>query len=193
MQRILSLSEHDVFEFLNFNSEPFDGLAFFPIHGQGTSKLSSINPKLVTPTSSNSSSLHLETTCTPICSWIFSSLNIGRILARFLNESSKHSGSVIPSLTKNTYGITLILPNQNIFIWMVPLLAKTPGTQHISTLHLFSLFQEPSTITKIMKVSLNSSPPVQHLWPHYPLEPNHPLLHWNVSTPLHITKSLNYP
>ena len=37
----------------------------------------------------------------------------------------KHGGQVIPSLRRNTYSITLILPNRNISIWMIPLSAKT--------------------------------------------------------------------
>ena len=82
----------------------------------------------MTPIPSNSSSLHLVTICFPICSWIFSSLNTGRTLARFPNNSVKHSGSFIPSLRKDTYGITSMLPNQNISIWMTPLPTKTPGT-----------------------------------------------------------------
>ena len=38
------------------------------IHGLETSDISSINPKLVTPTPSNSSSLRLKTTCPPFTS-----------------------------------------------------------------------------------------------------------------------------
>ena len=101
MQEILSLSEHEGLELKNSNTESLDGFAFFQlIHDQGTSGLSSINPKLVTPTPSNSSSFHLETTCPPICFWIFSALNVPRILAGFWNKSSKHSGSFILSLRK---------------------------------------------------------------------------------------------
>ena len=37
-------------------------------------------------------------------------------------------------LRKDSYGITSILPSQNISIWMAPLLTETPGThQHITT------------------------------------------------------------
>ena len=37
-------------------------------------------------------------------------------------------------LRKDTYGITSMLPNQNISIWMAPLPTETPRThQHITT------------------------------------------------------------
>ena len=50
------------------------------------------------------------------------------------NQAEISENSAIPSLRKNTYGITLILPNQNISIWMAPLPTETPGThQHITT------------------------------------------------------------
>ena len=104
-------------------------------HGQRTSELSSINPNFMTTIPSNSSSLHLEThvPC-KICSWIFSSLNTGGIL-RFPNTSSKHNGPIIPSLRRNTYCITLILPNWNISNLMVPLPTETPKIhQHITNL-----------------------------------------------------------
>ena len=56
------------------------------------------------------------------------------LLARYPKKSCRHSGSFFPSLIKNTYGMTSILPNQNASICMVPLLVKTPEThQHITT------------------------------------------------------------
>ena len=67
----------------------------------------------------------------PLCCWIFSSLNTGRTLARFPNESSKYSGSFIPSLRKNIYGITSMSTNQRFSIWMVPLPTGTPGIHQI--------------------------------------------------------------
>ena len=50
----------------------------------------------------------------------------------------KHSGQVIPSLRRNTCSITLILPNWNISIWMIPLSAKT--LKYINILWPFPYF-----------------------------------------------------
>ena len=51
---------------------------------------------------------------------------------------------------ENTYGITSVLLNQSISIWMVLVPSETHEThQHIMTSPLFSFFQEPSTIIKI--------------------------------------------
>ena len=86
-----------------FNTESLNVLAFFPIN----SEIFPVNPKLVIPTPSNSSFLHLETTNPPICSRIFSSLNAGRTLARFPNKFSKYSGSLIPYLKKKTLMVLL--------------------------------------------------------------------------------------
>ena len=124
------------------------------------------------------------------CFWIFSSLNTRGILTRFPNDSSKHSGSLIPSLRKNTYGITSILPNRNISIWMACLPAEILEThQHITN---------PSNVfipqsRKLLKRSSKSSPPMQQPQPHNQLERNHPLLHWNVRAPLQIPKFLTSP
>ena len=143
-----------------------------------TSKLCSINPKF--SFGNNMSS----------CFWISSSLNTKGILARFPNESSKHSGSFVPSLRKNTYGITSILPNRYISIWMARLPAETLEThQHITN---------PSTVfipqsRKLLKRSSKSSPPMQQPQPHNQLEPKHPLLHRNVRAPLQITKLPSSP
>lgn len=67
----------------------------------------------------------------PNYSLIFSLFNTART-TEFLNKSSKHSGSSIPSLTEKTYGITLILPNLNMSMWMAPLPTETP---EMSTYH----------------------------------------------------------
>ena len=49
----------------------------------------------------------------------------------------------IPSLRKNTYGITSMSPNQNISIWMAPLPREIPGTHlHIFTPSLIYLTNE---------------------------------------------------
>ena len=63
-----------------------------------------------------------------------------------------NTGSFTPSLRKDTCGITSILPNRNISIWVVPLPTETPDTyQHYTTPLVFSLVQETSTITKVTK------------------------------------------
>ena len=123
-------------------------------HGQGTSKLSSINLNLVTYQYLQIHHLCIWKQNVAPFSWIFFLLNTRGILARFPNKSSKLSGPFISSLRKSTDGITSILPlpNWNISIWMVPLPAKTPEAEthfnYIQTLLLFLLFQKPSTITK---------------------------------------------
>ena len=56
-----------------------------------------------------------------------------------------------------------------------------------------SSFRNLPQSQKLLERSSKSSPLMQQLRPHSQLEPNHPLLHWNVKAPLQITKFLNYP
>lgn len=60
----LCLSEHQTSEIQNFNTKCLDSIVFFPINSwPKIFEISSINPNLVTPISSNSSFMHLETIC----------------------------------------------------------------------------------------------------------------------------------
>ena len=66
MQEILSLSDHEASALHTSNTESLDGLPFSQfVHGLDTSDISSINPKLLTLTPLDSSSLGLERTCPP--------------------------------------------------------------------------------------------------------------------------------
>ena len=96
---------------------------------------------------SNSSSLHLETTCLPFCSWVFSPWNNGRILVRFPFKSSKNSGSFNSSLRKKTtwYYPVEISP----FTWFTYPRKPLKDIKILRPPHLFSLFQKPSTIMNI--------------------------------------------
>ena len=83
MQKILSLSEHEVSEPENSNSKFLYGLEFLlnKFMAKRHPKSASIYPKMVTARPSNSSFLHLETTCLLICFRISSSFTSQRTLA----------------------------------------------------------------------------------------------------------------
>ena len=83
MQKILSLSEHEVSEPQNSSSKFLYGLDFLlnKFMAKRHPKSASIYPKMVTARPSNSSFLHLETTCLLICFRISSSFTSQRTLA----------------------------------------------------------------------------------------------------------------
>ena len=117
MQRIFSLSEHEVLDLQNSNTESFDGLAFFLINlwprdiwtlFQKSEIGDTDNFKFYVFAFENNMSPHLLLNFLFIKYW----KNTGKITKRI----SKHSGALIPSLIKNTFGITSILPNLNISI-----------------------------------------------------------------------------
>ena len=83
----------------------------------------------------------------------FSSLNTGRTLPRFPNEFSKHSGLFIPSLRKIYMALLRYFPIKiSPFRWLpFPLKPLEQRINISQPVPLFSLFQEPSTLTKIIE------------------------------------------
>lgn len=164
---------------------PLMALPFFQqIHGQEASKLSFINPKLVAPILSISSFLHLQTTCPIIFFWICSSLNTGKILERFTNESFKLSGWLIPSLRKKRLWYYFD-NNQLTYLHLDGSPThRNPWSTWIyyDPFPSFHSFRNLPQSRKLPKISSKSSPPKQQPRPHNPLEQKHLLLRWNVRT-----------
>ena len=157
-------------------------------HGQGTSKLSSINLNLVTYQYLQINHLCIWKQNVASFSWIFFLLNTRGILARFPNKSSKLSGPFISSLRKSTDGITSILPlpiEISPFGWF-PYLLKPLKLKHILIIYkpfsYFYSFRNLPQSQKLLKRSSKLSPPMQQ-WPQNQLELNDPLLQghsiWN--------------
>ena len=133
------------------------------MHGQGTSKLSFINPKLVALTPSDSSAFGNNMPFHLLLNFVF--IKYRKNSAKILKQSSKHSGSFIPSLGKNTYAITLILPNRNISINI------------LCSLPCFHSLKNVPQSRKLLDRSSKSSSPMQQPRPHNPSEQNHSTLH----------------
>ena len=119
VQKILYLSDHEVSALHTSDTESLDGLAFFPIYSwPGDIRYLFHKSEIGNTDNLRFALFAFENNMSPIYFWIFSSSNTERTLARFPNASSKYSGSFTPSLRRNTYGITSMLPNQNSYIWM---------------------------------------------------------------------------
>ena len=196
MQRILSLSEHEALELQNSKTESLDGLAFFPINSRPRDiQILFHKSKIDDDDTFKFIVFVFENNMSSICSWIFSSLNTGRILLRFLNESSKHGWSFIPSLRKKYLWYYFdITESKYLHLDVFPTRWNPWNTSiYHDSFPYFHFFRNLPQSQKLLKRSLKSSPSVQQPRPHNPLEPKQSTATLKRKSPTPNIKPPNYP
>ena len=151
MQKILSLSDHEASVLHTSNTESLDGIAFFPICSW-TGDIQHLSHKSETGNTDTFKFILFAfgNNMSPPFTLEFS---FHQIPKEPYQDSQAHPPNTVDhsSLRRNTYGITSMLPNQNISILMASLPTEFSGTHShiITTSPLFLLLWKPSTAAKI--------------------------------------------